>query len=54
MRKEIIATTQEELEALEVEFDLEDCGMSGSHPGMHYLSDDVEEVDVYYNPEILA
>ena len=54
MRKEIIATTGEELEALEIEYDLEDCGMSGSHIGMHWLSDDEAEVDVYFSSNIFA
>lgn len=37
----------EELEELEVKYNLEDCGMSGKHPGYHWYQDDEAEVSVY-------
>jgi len=54
MRKEIIAKSQEELENLAGEFNLEDGGMNGRHVGMYWLFDDTAEVDVYYDASTLA
>lgn len=52
MMREIFVETVEELEDLEVEFNLEDCGMSGQYSGYHWLQDDDAEVAVYYNSNI--
>lgn len=37
----------EELENLECEYNLEDCGMSGQFPGYHWFQDDEAEIAVY-------
>lgn len=47
MRKIIIVETVEEFENLEIEYNLEDCGMSGSHPDCHWYADDDAKVDIY-------
>lgn len=44
--KEIFANW-EELEELEVEYNLEDCGMSGKYIGYHWYQDDAAEISVY-------
>lgn len=49
--KEIFVTTVEEMEELEIEYNLEDCGMSGLHIGWHWMQDDEEEVAVYVKIE---
>jgi len=50
--KEIFVETAEEFENLQVEYNLEDLGMSGQHPGFHWLQDDRAEVAVYYKSNI--
>lgn len=50
--REIFVKSREELEELEVEFNLEDCGMSGQHYGFHWLQDDEAGVTVYYENKI--
>ena len=50
--KEIFVESAEQLEELEVEYNLEDCGMSGQHPSYHWLQDDEAEVAVYYDSKI--
>jgi hypothetical protein len=52
MITEIFAKTEEELSELEVKHNLEDCGMSGRYPEMHWLQDDKASVAVYYNSKI--
>ena len=47
MRKIIMVETVEEFENLEIEYNLEDCGMSGLHPDCHWYADDVAKVDIY-------
>jgi len=49
--KEIFATTIDEMEDLEMEYDLEDCGMSGRYPSHHWYQDDEAEVAVYFKLE---
>jgi len=44
--KEIFATW-EEFEELEIEYNLEDCGMSGKYPAYHWYQDDAAQVVVY-------
>lgn len=44
---EIIFCDWEEFEDLEAEYNLEDCGMSGTHVGYHWFQDDAAEVAVY-------
>ena len=51
MREEIFVTTIEDLEEMEIKYNLEDCGMSGRHIGWHWYSDDETEVDVYFKLE---
>lgn len=46
--KEIFVTTLEELEEMECEHNLEDCGMSGQYIGHHWYQDDEAEVSVYF------
>jgi len=48
MRKEIKVTSLEELEELEIKYNLEDCGNSGKYNGWKWLVDDENEVDVYF------
>lgn len=50
--REIFVKSAEELEGLEVEFNLEDNGMSGQYPEYHWLQDDEAEVAVYYKASI--
>ena len=45
--REIFVTTLEELEEMECEYNLEDCGMSGLYPDHHWMQDDEAEVAVY-------
>lgn len=47
MRKTIMVETVEEFENLEIEYNLEDCGMSGLYYGCHWFCDDAANVDVY-------
>lgn len=49
--KELFVTTLEELQDLECEYNLEDCGMSGKHYGWHWYQDDEAEVAVYFKLE---
>lgn len=49
---EIFVNSIEELEELEVEYNLVDCGMSGQYPGYHWMHDDDSEVSVYYGSDI--
>jgi hypothetical protein len=49
--KELFVTTLEELEELQCEYNLEDCGMSGQHYGWQWLQDDETEVAVYFKLE---
>ena len=49
---EIIVNSLQELEELEIEYNLEDCGMSGCHVGMHWLCDSESDVNVYYSNNI--
>lgn len=50
--REIFVESAEQLEELETEYNLEDCGMSGRDPSYHWLQDDEAEVAVYYNSKI--
>lgn len=45
--KEIFVTSREELENLECEYNLEDCGMSGKYYGWYWSQDDEAGVAVY-------
>lgn len=49
--EEIFVTNLEELQDLECEYDLEDCGMSGLYNGWHWLQDDESNVAVYFKIE---
>lgn len=49
--KEIFVTSLEELESMEYDYNLEDCGMSGKHYGWHWYQDDAYEVAVYFKLE---
>lgn len=46
--KNIFVSTLEELEEMEIEYNLEDCGMSGINSHGHWYCDDEAEVNVYY------
>ena len=46
--REIFVKTIEELENLQEEYNLEDCGSSGKHIGYHWYQDDEAGVAVYY------
>ena len=50
--KEYFANSIEELEELQVQFNLEDYGMSGKYPDHHWLQDDEAGVAVYYSNNI--
>lgn len=50
--KEVFVKSAEELNELEVKYNLEDCGMSGQYPSCHWLQDDEAEVAVYYDSKI--
>ena len=50
--KEIFVKSVEELEKLEAEYNLVDCGMSGKYHSYHWLQDDEAEVAVYYDNSI--
>lgn len=45
---ELFVTTLEELEDMEMQYNLEDGGMSGLHIGWHWYYDDEAGVDVYF------
>lgn len=49
--KELFVKSVEELEELECEYNLEDCGMSGKHYGWHWYQDDEQQVAVYFKME---
>ena len=49
--KELFVKSVEELEELECEYNLEDCGMSGKHYGFHWYQDDEQQVAVYFKME---
>lgn len=42
------------MEDLMCRYNLEDCGMSGLHPGWHWYQDDAAGVAVYYKEENYA
>lgn len=49
--KKLFITNSEELEELECEYNLENCGCSGQYPGWTWLQDDDAEVVVYFKNE---
>lgn len=49
--KELFVTTLDELQDLELEYNLEDCGMSGKYYGWHWYQDDEQQVAVYFKME---
>lgn len=46
--KELFVKTLDELEELEIEYNLEDCGMSGQYYNWHWYQDDEAGVAVYF------
>ena len=52
MRKEFFVESEEEMENYEVEYNLEDGGMSGLHDGWHWFYDDNAEIDVYFKNKL--
>ena len=42
----------EKFEELEIEYTLEDCGMSGRYPGWHWFQDDEADIAVYIHQQI--
>lgn len=46
--EELFVTTLEELEKMQEQYNLEDCGMSGQHYGWHWFQDDEASVSVYF------
>lgn len=49
--EDIFVTNLEAYEELEIEYDLQDNGMSGDHIGWHWYSDDKAGVNVYLKIE---
>lgn len=49
--KELFITSLEELEELQIEYNLEDLGMSGKYDGWHWMQDDESEIAVYFKLE---
>ena len=49
--KEIFVTTIEEYEELQIEYNLEECGMSGKYYGWSWSQDDDAKVAVYFKLE---
>ena len=49
--KEIFVTTIEEYEELQIEYNLEECGMSGKYYGWNWSQDDNAKVIVYFKLE---
>lgn len=49
--REIFVRSLEELEKLECEYNLENCGCSGQYPGWTWLQDDDTKIAVYFKNE---
>lgn len=47
INQEIFPKTWEEFQQLEIDYNLEDCGMSGLYYGYHWFQDDQAGVAVY-------